>query len=258
MTTSLENGIAAVKAGNKAQAFQYLRQAVVENPKDKTAWLWISTLVDDPEKKSYCFQKVLEVDPNNQYALRGMNSIAKPAIEPKQGSQPESALQPKQVVQSNSIIPPDSTPPQSYNPQAPAPTNQTICDKCLQLIPVGKEKIITGKDNTTITLCPNCASAINKALNVETENPNIIGALFFAFGAALISALIWYGTVVVTDYQLGIVAIAVGWIVAQATTLGSGRKRGFTIQLISVIATAFAMVLSEYLIVRYFLVQIIC
>lgn len=75
MATSLENGIAAAKTGNKHLAMQHLTQAVRENPRDIIAWLWISSLVDDLEKKRYCYKKVLEIDPNNKYALQGMNPI---------------------------------------------------------------------------------------------------------------------------------------------------------------------------------------
>ena len=72
----------------------------------------------------------------------------------------------------------------------------------------------------------------------------------------MLSALIWYGIVVVADYQLGIIAIAVGWLVAQGVMLGAGRKRGPSLQAISVVITIGAMAASEYLIVRHILIQL--
>lgn len=77
MATPLENGVTAAKAGNKQLAMQHLRQAVTEDPNNINAWLWISSLVDSPEQKVFCYQKVLKLDPNNKYALQGMNVINK-------------------------------------------------------------------------------------------------------------------------------------------------------------------------------------
>ena len=64
-----------------------------------------------------------------------------------------------------------------------------------------------------------------------------------------------FGIVAVTNYELGIVAIAVGWLVAQAVIVAARNKRGFAVQAISVVCTLLAMALSEYLIVRHFAVQ---
>lgn len=84
MATSLENGIAAAKAGNKQLAMEYLKQAVTEDPRNVTAWLWVSSLVDNPERKVFCYQKVLAIDPTNKYALQGMSTINKVSTPPAQ------------------------------------------------------------------------------------------------------------------------------------------------------------------------------
>lgn len=75
MTNSLENGIAAAKKGDKARARQYIQQAVQENPQNITGWLWLSTLIDEAGQKKYCYQKVLALDPKNEYALKGMTQL---------------------------------------------------------------------------------------------------------------------------------------------------------------------------------------
>jgi len=126
------------------------------------------------------------------------------------------------------------------------------CSNCLLAIPEGHEKYISGKNNMRITLCAGCASKIEAALHSETQNANVVNAFALALGAALVSALVWYGIVVATEYQLGIVAIGVGWLVAQAAVLGAGRRRGTSVQWISVLATLLAMLLSQYLIIWHF------
>jgi len=130
------------------------------------------------------------------------------------------------------------------------------CEQCGNSIVEGSEFIIKGKgDKPDRMICQGCASAAEEAIDSETRDINVLGAVFFGVGAAVISALLWYAAVVITNYQLGIVAIAVGWLVAQAVILGSGRKRGPVVQLISVLAIIFAMLLGQYLIIRHFLIK---
>jgi hypothetical protein len=130
------------------------------------------------------------------------------------------------------------------------------CEQCGTSIVEGGEFILKGKkDDPDKMICQRCATAAEDVIEAETRDINVLGAVFFGFGAAVISALLWYAVVVITNYELGIVAIVVGWIVAQAVILGSGRKRGPVVQLISVVAIIFAMALGQYLIIRHFLIQ---
>jgi hypothetical protein len=76
MSSVLENGIASAKSGDKTGARQYFKQALQENPKSISAWLWMSTVVDDIEQKKICYQRVLAIDPQNEYALKGMSQLA--------------------------------------------------------------------------------------------------------------------------------------------------------------------------------------
>jgi hypothetical protein len=92
-------------------------------------------------------------------------------------------------------------------------------------------------------------------LQAETENPNLILAVLAGLAAAVAGVLVWYGVVVITKYQLGFIAVGVGWLVAMAVVFGSGRMRGPALQAISIAITLVALVMSEYLIVRYALTE---
>jgi hypothetical protein len=131
------------------------------------------------------------------------------------------------------------------------------CQNCAAEIPAGHEVVLRGKsrkDPNTV-ICSNCAASFERALQAETENPNLIGALLVGVVAALAASLVWYAAVAITNYQLGILAVGVGWLIGQAVVFGSGRKRGPALQAISVGITIVAMALSEYLIVRHFVVE---
>jgi hypothetical protein len=78
------------------------------------------------------------------------------------------------------------------------------------------------------------------------------GVIGGAIGAVLATA-IWYGVVAITSWQVGIVAIAVGFIVGQGVVLGAGRHPSIALVPISLAFTFTSLVVSEYLIARHFL-----
>jgi len=57
---------------------------------------------------------------------------------------------------------------------------------------------------------------------------------------------------VITNFQVGIVAIAVGFVVAQGVVFGAGRHPSIALVPISVAFTLVALVVSEYLIANHF------
>lgn len=113
----------------------------------------------------------------------------------------------------------------------------------------------------SINICPGCGAgkstvetaAPDTSVQTEPEDKNLVRAVIVGLLAAVVSSVVWYGAVVITGYQLGILAIGVGWLIAGAVVMGSGGKRGPAFQLISVILIVIAMGLSQYLIVRHFL-----
>lgn len=104
-------------------------------------------------------------------------------------------------------------------------------------------------------VCSNCAAALEEAFRAETQDANLVGALFLGLGAAVASCLVWYAIVVLTNCEVGIIAIAVGWLIGQAIVVGAGRKRGVPLQVLGVLIAVIAMAFAECLIVRHFLVE---
>ena len=78
------------------------------------------------------------------------------------------------------------------------------------------------------------------------------GVIGGAIGAVLATAL-WYGVVAITNWQVGIIAVAVGFIVGQGVVFGAGRHPSIALVPISVAFTLVSLVVSEYLIARHFL-----
>ncbi len=73
----LQQGITAVKEGNKTKARSILSQVVQADPKNGQAWLWLSSVVETDEQRIQCLENVLKVNPNDQVAQRGLERLRK-------------------------------------------------------------------------------------------------------------------------------------------------------------------------------------
>lgn len=135
----------------------------------------------------------------------------------------------------------------------------TKCTSCGVEIPEGEERVVKARKdpNSLIILCATCADRVSEVFEAKTKTLNLKNALISGVVASVISAIVWYGIVAITSFQVGYLAIGVGWLVGQSIVIGSGGGRGIVLQGMSVALTTFAMVLSEYLIVRHVAVQVL-
>jgi hypothetical protein len=59
------NGVKAAREGNQDLARKLLSKAVLEDPASEEAWWWLGLSVENPEQRTYCFKKVLEINPDH-------------------------------------------------------------------------------------------------------------------------------------------------------------------------------------------------
>jgi hypothetical protein len=104
MTTTLDQAVILIKAGNIEEARPLLIEYLKQNPGDENAWLWMSRCVTEAEQKRYCFEKVLKINPQNPHAIKGLERLNNPApstAPPKPVQQPVSQAKPKK---NNSLV----------------------------------------------------------------------------------------------------------------------------------------------------------
>ena len=99
MSDSLQQAIAAIKAGDKETGQQLLAQVISADPQNEAAWVWLATVVDDPQRQRECLHKVLKMNPNNEIARRSLAELNKlppslPGSQPACSSLPEELKQP--------------------------------------------------------------------------------------------------------------------------------------------------------------------
>src|SRR5436190_7226459 len=92
MTSELEQAIEAIQAGQKAQGRAILAKLVNQEPRNERAWLWLASCVDQPEKKRYCLQRVLELNPSSAAGLQLLAELDAPSPPPPQPASAENNL----------------------------------------------------------------------------------------------------------------------------------------------------------------------
>ncbi len=70
-----QQGIAALKAGDKTEARQFLTQAVRQDKQNVLAWYALSFAMDKEKDQVFCLQQVLKLDPNHAKAQQRLAKI---------------------------------------------------------------------------------------------------------------------------------------------------------------------------------------
>lgn len=71
----LYDGAVALSNGDRERARELLLRVVEANEEIEEAWLWLSGAVDDPDDQRTALENVLALNPQNQYALYGLDVL---------------------------------------------------------------------------------------------------------------------------------------------------------------------------------------
>jgi hypothetical protein len=80
LTDLVERGIAAVRSGDKLTARGLLVRAILADPRDVDAWMWLSAAVNTDEERLACLVKVLEIKPGHDAARRGAAALRRQGV----------------------------------------------------------------------------------------------------------------------------------------------------------------------------------
>ncbi len=125
--SQLVRGIAAAKAGDKAEARRYLERVVLDSAathdQKAQAYLWLTGLTDDPAEKREYLEHALALDPTNAGARRGLAIL-------------------DGRLKTEDIIDPDRQPaPKQPETPQPVTARRFVCPQCggvMQFEPGGK------------------------------------------------------------------------------------------------------------------------
>lgn len=100
-----------------------------------------------------------------------------------------------------------------------------------------------------------------QTINTGPPSPIEAGEANFALGAvaglaaAAAGAGAWYGVVIATDTQFGLIAVGIGFLVGFAIKFGAGKNGAFPLQILGAALALLAIVAGEYLIIHHWLRQ---
>jgi hypothetical protein len=89
-------------------------------------------------------------------------------------------------------------------------------------------------------LCPSCRESVEASMTGGSKSKRFFKAGVFGFGAAVAGALVYYG-VSLTGYNIGLIAVLVGWMVGTAVSKGSDGRGGWFYQTVAVVLTYLAV-----------------
>jgi len=71
----VQRGVTEARQEHKEEAEELLRQAVLSDPQNERAWLWLSAVVEGVENQRECLRRVLEINPSNSFARQGLSFL---------------------------------------------------------------------------------------------------------------------------------------------------------------------------------------
>jgi len=77
----VQSAIEAAKQGDNDKAIAFLKQVLSANPNDIDAWLVLAAIVDDPQRKRQCLNRVLKLDPVNVIAREELSELDRAEME---------------------------------------------------------------------------------------------------------------------------------------------------------------------------------
>lgn len=95
-----------------------------------------------------------------------------------------------------------------------------------------------------VDVCGNCAAARRAGQELPDSRKKFLRALAYGSGAAFLGWAGWSAVEIITGFQIGLLAIAVGWMVGTAIRKGTAGHTSRKYQIMAVILTYLAISMS--------------
>ena len=95
-----------------------------------------------------------------------------------------------------------------------------------------------------VNVCGDCAAARKAAQDLPDIRQKFFRALLYGSGAALLGWAGWSAVEIATGFQIGLLAIGVGWLVGTAIRKGTGGHTSRKYQIMAVVLTYLAISMS--------------
>jgi hypothetical protein len=144
-----------------------------------------------------------------------------------------------------------------HNPSVSSPDLQF--DRAVPATGVGEtatQSVVCGACSATLRtwyydvdglqLCAACRQKAERSASPVRDWGATMRALLFGLGAAVAGAAIYYGVIAITNFEIGIVALLIGYMVGFSVRKGAGGRGGRRLQVAAAALTYFSVAM-EYL-----------
>lgn len=94
-------------------------------------------------------------------------------------------------------------------------------------------------------VCPSCRARVLAAREAGTPAGRFARALLLGLGAALLGAALYFGVALATGYELGLIAVVMGFLVGGAVRKGSNGRGGWRYQTLAILLTYASVVAAD-------------
>jgi hypothetical protein len=122
---------------------------------------------------------------------------------------------------------------------APPALPGVTCQNCQQAIPSEYFDV-----NGVLQVCASCRDVIERQAQPPRGAAPFVRAGLFGLGAAIAGAALYYAVIAITEFEIGLVSIAIGYMVGFAIRKGTGGLGGRAFQVMAVVLTYWAVGLA--------------
>lgn len=81
---ALKQGIELIRSGDIPSGLRIMAEIVKQDPQNDMAWVWLSACYTETERKLYCLNRAVRINPRNPLALEGLSHLGEPmpVVEP--------------------------------------------------------------------------------------------------------------------------------------------------------------------------------
>jgi len=125
--------------------------------------------------------------------------------------------------------------------------SEETCAECSKTL-TSNDRVLSGGR----TFCRSCYASLRaelqRAISTQSQDINYGTAAFGAILGGVVGALAWWGFTVLTHISFGLVAVAIGFLVAKGAMAFTGGKRSTGLQILSIVVSLASYVCASYLV----------
>jgi hypothetical protein len=130
---------------------------------------------------------------------------------------------------------PSTSSPLTFDNSVSVPPADKTCARCGKAL-VGSYHMMNAE-----MICGGCRAHVQRMMNDGSGFGRVGRAFLFGLGAAIVGGGIWYAIQESTGWQIGLIAVLVGWMIGKAVNRGSNGKGGWKYQAMAIVLTYFAV-----------------